>query len=162
MKRTSFTICVLFFFIISSIFCTKKKEFTSLEHELLTALIGNFQYMAEANMNNSEMTMDLYLYEHIAHLKASIPESFISAMVLDPGGKIIALSEFGRYQLGEKIKNEATQKALVYRERNKPLIQHVTLDDGRAALDISLPVTSESDSTVFRGVARIVILRIKK
>jgi hypothetical protein len=106
-------------------------------------------------------TRVLYLLQHIAHIKASIPSSFVYAMVLDDEGKIIAHSQMSdaEYEQGTIMNDDATRLALTHRDVNTPLIRVLDWSDGRNIRDISLPIMGDSDSTLFRGIVRMAILK---
>jgi hypothetical protein len=154
-------IFLLFLITISILNCTRKDELTRLEYELITALISNFQHVAKEYIQIPDDTRVLFMLQHIAHIKASIPSSFVYAMVLDHEGKIIAHSELGKdgFLQGTKINDDATKIALLYRDINTPLIMELDWKNGRKVIDISLPIVEDSDSETFRGIVRMAILK---
>jgi len=154
-------IIILFLIILLNLNCSKKDELTRLEYELITALISNFQHVAKEYIQIPDDTRVLFMLQHIAHIKASIPSSFVYAMVLDHEGKIIAHSELGNDEFlqGAKLNDDATKIAMVYRDTSVPLILEVEWKNGRKVRDISLPIMQDSDSTIFRGIVRMAILK---
>ncbi len=151
-------IFIILLLIFSGINCSDNNELTSLEYEFIEALIANFQMIAETYAESPDMYDAQYLPRHIAHLQASVPKSFVYAMVIDPEGTILAYGKSNNDQILSSD-DAITKEAMAYRDHLKPLIQYLTLNDGRRAMDISLPLLGASDPPEFYGVVRLAILK---
>ena len=149
---------IILLLIFSGINCSDKNELTDLEYEFIEALIANFQMIAETYAESPDMYDAQYLPRHIAHLQASVPESFVYAMVIDPEGTILA---YGKSNNDQILSNDdaIAKQAMGYRDHDKLLIQYFTLKNGRRAMDISLPLLGASESPEFYGIVRLAILK---
>ena len=151
-------IFIILLLIFSVINCSDNNELTNLEYEFIEALISNFQMVAETYAESPDIYDAQYLPRHIAHLQASIPESFVYAMVIDHNGTIIAYGKSNNDQILSSDDAIAKQ-AMGYRDHLRPLVQYLTLNDGRRALDVSLPLLGVADPPEFYGVVRLAILK---
>jgi hypothetical protein len=153
-------IFIILLLIFSGIHCSDNNELTNLEYEFIEALISNFQMVAETYAESPDIYDAQYLPRHIAHLQASVPESFVYAMVIDPNGTIIAYGKSNNDQI--LTSDDAISKqAMAYRDHLRPLVQYITLTDGRRAMDVSLPLLGVSNPPEFYGVVRLALLKNK-
>lgn len=151
-------IFIILLLVFSGINCSENNELTNLEYEFIEALIANFQMVAETYAESPDIYDAQYLPRHIAHLRASIPESFVYAMVIDPNATIIAYGKSNNDQILSSD-DTITKRAMTYRDHLKPLIQYLTLNDGRRAMDVSLPLLGASNPPEFYGIVRLAILK---
>ena len=140
--------------------CSDQQKLTNLESELLSALIVNFQNIAEGSVNADQPGNVLFLLKHIAHIEASVTSALAYAMVLDPQGRIIAHNMLGNpYSGGQKLDDEITRQVLASNDSQKPYFQFFVSENGKNLIDISLPVMTEEDGSAPEGFVRIGILR---
>lgn len=140
--------------------CSDQQKLTNLESELLSALIVNFQNIAEGSINSDQSGNVLFLLKHIAHIEASVTSALAYAMVIDPEGKIIAHNMLGNlYSEGQKLDDQITRKVLANNDSQKPYFQFFVSENGENLIDISLPVMKEEDGSVPEGFVRIGIFR---
>jgi hypothetical protein len=140
--------------------CSEKEKLTNLEAELLSALIVNFQNIAEGSVDTNEPGNVLFLLKHIAHIEASVTNSLAYAMVIDPQGQIVAHNMLGNsFSEGQKLNDEITKKVLANVDSQKPSFHFIESKDGENLIDISLPVLNEIDKTKIEAFVRIGIIR---
>jgi hypothetical protein len=140
--------------------CSDQQKLTNLESELLSALIVNFQNIAEGSVNTDQAGNVLFLLKHIAHIEASVTSALAYAMVIDPEGRIIAHNTLGNtYSEGQKLDDEITRKVLTYNDSQKPYFQFFVSENGENLIDISLLVMTEEDESEPEGFVRIGIFR---
>jgi hypothetical protein len=153
-------IFIILLLIFSGINCSENNELTNLEYELIEALIANFQMVAETYAESPDIYDAQFLPRHIAHLRASVPESFVYAMVIDTNGTIIAYRKSNNDQILSSD-DAISKQAMAYRDHLRPLVQYLTLNDGRRAMDVSLPLLGVSNPPEFYGVVRLALLKNK-
>ena len=142
--------------------CSDKKKLTNLETEILSALIVNFQNVAQGSVNPDQSGNVLYLLKHIAHIKATVTTSLAYAMLIDTEGGIVAHNMLGNtYSGGQILDDEITRKVLAYNDAQKPYFQFYISKDGKDVIDISLPVMKEEDESVVEGFVRIGVFKEK-
>jgi len=152
------TILVLILIIVPNSYygCSDQQGLTKLESELLSALIINFQNVAQGTSNPEQPENTLYLLKHIAHIKGTVTASLAYAMVLDTHGRIVAHNNLGdRFAVGQKLDDEPTRNVLAYRDSQTPYFQFITSENNASIIDISLPVMSANDESTPEGYVRI-------
>jgi signal transduction histidine kinase len=75
------------------------------------------------------------------------------AMVLNTDGKVRVHTD--PLLIGKTLSDPASGQALAARSRETPLLQRLTLDDGREILDYSIPIVLGLTPPEYKGVARI-------
>jgi hypothetical protein len=142
--------------------CADQQKLTQLETELLSALIVNFQNVAQGSVDPDQSGNVLYLLKHIAHIKATVTTSLAYAMVIDNEGRIVAHNLLGKlYSVDQKMDDEITKKVLAYEDPQKPYLQYYLSENGKSMIDISLPVMPEEEGSSPEGFVRIGIFRSK-
>ncbi len=162
MRIYPFLLLVVLIFGVCFTGCSDQQHLTRLETELLSALIVNFQNVAQGSVDADQPGNVLFLLKHIAHIKATVTSSLAYAMVIDPEGRIIAHNMLGKLDAeDQKLDDDITRKVLTYNDPQNPYFQFTISENGEHLIDISLPVMSEEDETVREGFVRIGVFRRK-
>jgi hypothetical protein len=140
--------------------CSDQPKLTTLETELLSALIVNFQTIAQGSVNPDQPENTLYLLKHIAHIKSTITASLAYASVINAEGRIVAHNMLGdQYSVGQKLEDETTKNVIAYHDPLKPYFQFIASENNATLIDISLPVLPEEEGSVPEGYVRIGIYK---